>query len=98
MYEISLNEEHATLTLTESVSISETAGLRKELQSLDASQDLVVDASALDYIDSSGVACLILAYSACSKKGAKVVLRNPSDALLRVLETLKFSSFFPIIS
>ena len=97
MYEISQNKDDTVLTLSDSVSISETAGLRKELQTLDATQNLIVDASKLDYIDSSGVACLIMAYSACAKKGAKVLLKDPSEALMRVLDTLKFSSFFPIL-
>ena len=97
MYEISETNDEVILVLSDQVSISETAGLRKELQALDAARDLTVDASALEYIDSSGVACLIMAYTACAKNGAKVVLKNPSDALMRVLETLKFSSFFPVI-
>ena len=95
MYEIIHNDKQATLVLSGSISISDVTPLRKELQKLDATQDLVVDASGLDYIDSSGVACLIFAYSARAKQGAKVMLKNPSQALTRVLDTLKFTSFFP---
>ena len=70
MYEIITTDKQVTLILSGSVSISDVAPLRKELQTLDASQDLVVDASGLDYIDSSGIACLIFAYSARAKQGA----------------------------
>lgn len=95
MYEIKKQNDKMVLLLSGSVSISDVAPLRKELQSLDASQDLIVDASGLDYIDSSGIACLIFAYSARAKQGARVMLQNPSESLMRVLDTLKFTSFFP---
>ena len=97
MYELRKTDNQMVLVLSGSVSISDVAPLRKELQTLDATQDLIVDASGLDYIDSSGIACLIFAYSARAKQGARVMLQNPSESLMRVLETLKFSSFFPQI-
>lgn len=95
MHEIKVQNDKVVLVLSGSVSISDVAPLRKELQSLDSTKDLIVDASGLDYIDSSGVACLIFAYSARAKQGARVLLQNPSEALTRVLDTLKFTSFFP---
>lgn len=95
MHEIKVQNDKVVLVLSGSVSIADVAPLRKELQSLDSTQDLIVDASGLDYIDSSGVACLIFAYSARAKQGARVMLHNPSEALTRVLDTLKFTSFFP---
>lgn len=97
MFEIIQNDSDALVILSGSVSISDVTPLRKELQSLDETSNLIIDASALEYIDSSGIACLISAYSGRAKNGAKVKLKNPSDALLRVLETLKFSTLFPII-
>ena len=98
MYELKHQNDKVVLVLSGSVAIADVAPLRKELQSLDSTQDLIVDASGLDYIDSSGVACLIFAYSARAKQGARVMLKNPSAALTRVLDTLKFTSFFPKIT
>lgn len=97
MYEIHSNDDQTLVVLSGSVSISDVTPLRKELQALDDSADLIIDASALDYIDSSGIACLISAYSVRTKTGAKVFLKNPSDALLRVLDTLKFATLFPVL-
>ena len=97
MYEIHSNDDQTLVVLSGSVSISDVTPLRKELQALDDSADLIIDASALDYIDSSGIACLISAYSVRAKTGAKVFLKNPSDALLRVLDTLKFATLFPVL-
>ena len=97
MYEIHSNDDQTLVVLSGSVSISDVTPLRKELQVLDDSADLIIDASALDYIDSSGIACLISAYSVRAKTGAKVFLKNPSDALLRVLDTLKFATLFPVL-
>ena len=97
MYEIHPNDDQTLVVLSGSVSISDVTPLRKELQALDDTADLIIDASALDYIDSSGIACLISAYSVRAKTGAKVFLKNPSDALLRVLDTLKFATLFPVL-
>ena len=97
MYEIHSNDDQTLVVLSGSVSISDVTPLRKELQALEDSTDLIIDASALDYIDSSGIACLISAYSVRAKTGAKVFLKNPSDALLRVLDTLKFATLFPVL-
>ena len=96
MFEISKDEARTTLTLSGSITIENSAALKKQLTDLDSAQDLLVHCPELEYIDSSGVACLILAYTARSKQGAKVVLRSPSEALLRVLEILKFTAFFTI--
>ena len=97
MYEIVSQDDQIIVMLSGSVSIANVTPLRKELEALDQSRDLIIEASQLDYIDSSGIACLIFAYSGRAKQGAKVLLKNPSDALMRVLDTLKFSSFFPLL-
>lgn len=96
MFDISTHDGATVLTLTGSITIENSAALKKQLSELEASQDLIVECHDLEYIDSSGVACLILAYTARAKNGAKVILRAPSEALLRVLEILKFTGFFTI--
>ena len=97
MYEITEDATQTVLTLNGSITIENSATLKKQLGDLDPSQDLIVRCADLEYIDSSGVACLILAYTARSKQGAKVILQSPSEPLMRVLEILKFTAFFTIM-
>ena len=96
-FQLEITEEAAILTLTGDVNIASNAELRAALDKAPKTTDLIVHSKALDYIDSSGIACLISAYSVRAKTGAKVFLKNPSDALLRVLDTLKFATLFPVL-
>ena len=96
MFDITHKEAKTLLTLRGSITIENSAALKKQLATLDPEQNLIVHCDELEYIDSSGVACLILAFTARSKQGAKVILQSPYEALMRVLEILKFTSFFTI--
>lgn len=83
------------LVLSGSISIQNSQQLKTLFTELDASRDLVIDASDLEYIDSSGVACMIIAYKKLLSSGHKLRLRQPSQALLEVLKILKFDTLFP---
>lgn len=95
---MTLNTEGAQtiLFLSGEVDIKSTAELKKLIGDVDVARDLIVDGSALSYIDSSGVACLLMAYKKFAAGAGTVKLRTPSDALLSVLKVLKFDSLFPI--
>ena len=97
-FDIRISGEHARVILSGDVDLQTTSDLKTEITKISGVQQLEIDASSVTYIDSSGVACLIFAYSQRAKQGARVMLQNPSEALTRVLDTLKFSSFFPKIS
>jgi len=94
MFDISTSGNDVVLTLTGSITMENSLALKNQLTALDAAKDLIIACPDLEYIDSSGVACLILAYRARSKEGAKVILRSPSEALTRVLDILKFTNLF----
>jgi anti-sigma B factor antagonist len=47
---------------------------------------LVVDASALTFVDSTGLSVLLVAERQARADGGSLVLRHPSHALLRLLE------------
>ena len=48
--------------------------------------DLVIDGSALTFVDSSGLRVLLEARSTWSEAGHRVVVRQPSQNLRRILE------------
>ena len=95
-FEIELTPDATLLTLSGDITIANNAELRSALNSAPSTLDLVISASEVIYIDSSGVACLIMAYKKLRQAGAKVRLVSPSIALLNVLATLKFDSLFVI--
>lgn len=54
-------------------------------------EGLILDMSAVTFMDSSGIAALI-----ASRSTATVVLRSPSDAVLRLLATTGLSDTFTL--
>ena len=84
------------LTLAGDVNIATNATLRTALAELPPHLDLHVHAADLAYIDSSGIACLIMAYKLLRKSNRMVRLVNPSSALMNVLATLKFDTLFDV--
>ena len=96
MYHVELEGDSHVLTLTGQITIQNSQQLKSLFMDLDASRDLVIDASNLEYIDSSGVACMIIAYKKLTTSGKSLKLRRPSDALMSVLKILKFESLFTI--
>ena len=97
---MALNSEgdQTILLLSGEVDVKSTPELKKLLTDVDITRDLIVDGSALTYIDSSGVACLLMAYKKFAASEHAVILRSPSDALLSVLKVLKFDTLFTIES
>jgi len=59
---------------------------------------VVVDMSAVSYIDSSGVASLVEAFQVARKRKSLFVLAQVSDAALRVLELARLDKVFTIVS
>ncbi|MGC6536671.1 MAG: STAS domain-containing protein [Candidatus Puniceispirillaceae bacterium] len=97
-FEIQENATGTVLTLSGDINISSSSDLRAALSKAPTNLDLIIYSSELDYIDSSGVACLIMAYKQLAATGASVRLVDPSAALMNVLKILKFDSFFKVES
>ena len=96
MFVVRSGEEATYLILSGDVTIHNTPELKVALTKLDAKKDLIVESADLAYIDSSGIACLILAYKTLKAGGGQLRLHKPSPALIHVLQTLKFDSLFQI--
>ena len=63
---------------------------------IDASQDTVIDLSAVTFIDSSGVGVLVGALRRFQETGHKLSLREPNPSIRRVLEMTGLSGALPI--
>jgi len=66
------------------------------LSSVRSGRDLAVDLSAVEYIDSSGIASLVEAFQEARKRGARFSLVAVSPAALRVFELARLDHVFTL--
>ena len=59
-------------------------------------RDLVVDLSAVGYIDSSGIAVLVQVLKAAQQAGRRLVLQNPSKRVVAVMQLAQLHRVFDI--
>jgi anti-sigma B factor antagonist len=87
----------AVVALQGEIDLQNSPALRKELLGwLAERQDVVVDLSAVDYIDSSGIASLVEAYQTARHQGGHFSLAAVSPAALRVLKLARLDEVFII--
>lgn len=88
---------YTIIELEGEVDLSCSPKARKEILAvLNAGQQLLVDLSAVSYIDSSGVASLVEGYQAAKKKKLKFGLIGVSQAAIGVLKLARLDKVFPI--
>ena len=63
---------------------------------LEGASDLVVDCSAVEFIDSSGLRVLLEAREVRMPHGRTLVLRSPTPAVMRLLEITSTDELFAI--
>ena len=78
----------AVLAVRGELDIASSAALRDAVLKLmqDEVPDLVVDASGLTFVDSSGLAVLLMASRRWEEAGKRLVLRDPSPTLVRIVD------------
>lgn len=81
------------------VDLSWSQKVRKAiLDALAASRSVAVDLSAVNYIDSSGIAALVEGFQQSRGKGQKFALIAVSPAVLAVLELARLDRVFPMFA
>lgn len=88
------------VTLSGDIDLSRSPSLRHELLELVKQQPkrLVVDLSAVPYMDSSGVATLIEALQHQRKAGAKMVLCGLQPKVRSIFEIARLDAVFKIVT
>jgi anti-sigma B factor antagonist len=85
------------LVLSGEVDLRHSPSLRKSLMELMLEKrPVAVDLSAVEYIDSSGIAGLVEAYQMARKNGTRFVLAAISDPVRRVLQLARLDRVFTI--
>ena len=96
-YEIKNVNGAAVVSLSGDVDLQTSPLVRQKLlESLESNTRVVVDLSAVNYIDSSGVASLVEAFQVSRKKGASFALASVSSAAMRVLSLARLDKVFTI--
>ena len=62
----------------------------------DQDGDVELDCSSLSFIDAAGVGAIVRAHRECESRGTKLVLVDPSDAVVRVLRLVKLDTVLHI--
>lgn len=68
----------------------------KLLEGLKGKAPLLVELSAVTYMDSSGVACLVEAFQQARKQGSEFGLAAVAQPVLNVLKLARLDKVFPI--
>lgn len=96
-YEVTNVNGAAVVALTGDVDLQTSPSVRQKLlESLEQYTRIVVDLSAVNYIDSSGVASLVEAFQVSRKRGTFFALANVSTAAMRVLSLARLDKVFTI--
>jgi anti-sigma B factor antagonist len=89
-FAVTTSAEGATVVVTVKgeLDIASAPAIREALLRLvqDETPDLVLDVNGVTFVDSSGLAVLLMASRRWGDAGKRIVLRNPSRALLRVVD------------
>jgi anti-sigma B factor antagonist len=95
----SIREDRGALVVSLSGDVDLESSPRARTILLDCvgkNKTVLVDMSAIAYIDSSGVASLVEAFQSARKAGNRFALVAVSDAALRVLQLARLDRIFPI--
>lgn len=95
-FDIRISGEHARVILSGDVDLQTTSDLKTEITKIQGVRNLEIDASAVTYIDSSGVAVLLMARQFCAQQNIQISLPSISAAVHRVLEIAKLDKILPI--
>ncbi len=88
------NPRCTVLTLEGALTLTHIFGLQAQLHEVDADL-LIMDCTALEYMDSAGLGILVNAYVSQSNKGHKVALVGVSDRVWALFNSTRVDQFFP---
>src|SRR3984893_1980347 len=95
-----VREEVAVLTLKGRLALGESNILRERVtQSAAAGRNkIVVDLSAVDYIDSTGLGVLVICFTSLKKQGGALKLVNPNKRNIELLLLTKLHTVFEVFN
>jgi anti-sigma B factor antagonist len=96
-YEVYQQSGFTIVCLTGDVDLSCSPVARKTiLENLQRKENMLVDLSTVEYIDSSGIASLVEGYQVSKSHGLDFALIGVSDTAMEVLRLARLDQVFPI--
>lgn len=96
-YEVRLEGDTTIVALSGDVDLDSSPQVRTVLlESVREKREVLVEMSAVSYIDSSGIASLVEAYQSARRDSTRFALVAVSDAAMRVLELARLEQVFRI--
>lgn len=92
--ELEIESEGGVVTVRGDLDMETVGQLTQALDEVSGTVVLVLD--GLSFVDSSGLQGILNAQRAAQERGDELVLRRPSDALIRVLEMTDLRASFVI--
>ncbi len=98
MSEIDRQGDRIVIKIDEDIVAPMSIGLRPELQTLleEAPQELVVDLSLVEMIDSVGLGVLVATHNSLQESGGRLTVTNASDDIFSLLKTMRLDKHFEI--
>lgn len=94
---VSQHLNFTVIHLSGEIDLSESPEVRKQiLNYINKKNNLLVDLSGVNYIDSSGVACLVEGLQVSRTKKIKFALLGVSESALKVLQLARLDRVFKI--
>jgi anti-sigma B factor antagonist len=96
----SAQEGVTVITLKGRLTVGESSGLREKVNELVAARkfQVVMDLSALDYIDSTGLGNLVIYYTSLKKQGGALKLVNLNKRNVELLLLTKLHTVFEVFT
>lgn len=95
--EVKTEQGYTVIALKGEVDLHYSPTARKQiLKYLGKNQNVMVDLSQVEYIDSSGVASLVEGYQLAKNNNLRFGLVGTSDAALHVLQLARLDKIFPM--
>jgi anti-sigma B factor antagonist len=91
------SDGQAVVALRGELDVADAASVAAALAAVAArAAEMIVDLAGLEFIDSSGVAALVLARKRARRTGGDLLLAAPQDQVLRVLAVTRLAEVFPV--
>ena len=98
-YPEKIENDKLIITVNGEIDLGNSENLRQQIHAaLDDNKAVSVDMSAVNYIDSSGIAVLIESKQRAGEGSKEFKIVRPSEAVLSVLRLAKLVSFFEIVN
>lgn len=93
-FQTTANPRCTVLTLQGALTLSHIFELQEQLHDVDADL-LILDFTALEYIDSAGLGVVVNSYVSQSNKGRRIAVVGASERVRALFTTIRVDQFFP---